>query len=414
MRIGIWHNLSSGGGKRALYYHCRGLYEREHELEIWCPENLDGEYLPLTDFGNLHEIPLDWNTIEKKGLFQKARSYRSTIHRWWSATEVYCKKVAKELNGADVDIVLVNTARHVCTPPLAKYLKVPCVIYLQEPLRYIYEARKNHPQAAIPKPKNGRWWMPGYLHWFIENWIYVQTDREQIRDERENAAAYDRILVNSRYSRESILRAYGLDTSVCYLGVDGERFTPNEGQRGKYVVGMGAFLPTKGVDRIIKALGSIPEKKRPPLVWIANVANADYLAEMQAFAAEREVLLDVKTALPDGEVVKILQKARCMVYASRLEPFGFAPLEANACGTPVVAIAEGGVRETIRSGENGMLVDDADPIRFGLQIEALLDDPRLVEELGRKGREMVLLQWGWDKAIDMLEREMRDIMMKEG
>jgi len=50
-----------------------------------------------------------------------------------------------------------------------------------------------------------------------------------------------------------------------------------------------------------------------------------------------------------------------MVYSARLEPFGLAPLEANACATPVVAVAEGGVRESIRNGVNGVLISERRP-----------------------------------------------------
>jgi len=70
----------------------------------------------------------------------------------------------------------------------------------------------------------------------------------------------------------------------------------------------------------------------------------------------------------DEELVEVLNRATALVYTSRLEPFGFAPLEANACATPVVAVAEGGVRETMRNGVNGILVDrEPEPIAHALQ-----------------------------------------------
>ncbi len=65
-----------------------------------------------------------------------------------------------------------------------------------------------------------------------------------------------------------------------------------------------------------------------------------------------------------------------MLYTSQLEPFGLAPLEANSCGTPVVAVAEGGVRETIKDGLNGFLVDD-EPEAIAQAIKLLLSDAEL-------------------------------------
>ena len=69
--------------------------------------------------------------------------------------------------------------------------------------------------------------------------------------------------------------------------------------------------------------------------------------------------------LRDQELVSPLSRAKFMIYAPRLKPFGFAPLEANSCGTSVIALAEGGVRETVKDGINGHLVEDADPAIFG-------------------------------------------------
>jgi hypothetical protein len=60
MRIAIWHNLPSGGGKRALYYHVWGLVERGHSVEAWCPPSADQTYLPLGALIREHITPMDW------------------------------------------------------------------------------------------------------------------------------------------------------------------------------------------------------------------------------------------------------------------------------------------------------------------------------------------------------------------
>ena len=59
MRIAVWHNLPSGGGKRALYYHVRGLVERGHSVEAWCPSTSDRNYLPLSELITEHVVPID-------------------------------------------------------------------------------------------------------------------------------------------------------------------------------------------------------------------------------------------------------------------------------------------------------------------------------------------------------------------
>ena len=57
MKIAVWHNLPSGGGKRALYNHVRGLRERGHTLESWCPPTADQNYLPLSELIAEHVVP---------------------------------------------------------------------------------------------------------------------------------------------------------------------------------------------------------------------------------------------------------------------------------------------------------------------------------------------------------------------
>ena len=111
--------------------------------------------------------------------------------------------------------------------------------------------------------------------------------------------------------------------------------------------------------------------------------------------------------VPDSDLVDILSRASVMVYTPQLEPFGFAPLEANACGTPVVAIAEGGIRETIKDGINGFLVNNDDPQALGNSITRLLDDHELSARMSATSREYVLQHWQWKNAIDRLEADLQ-------
>lgn len=57
MRIAVWHNLPSGGGKRALHDHLRGLIARGHSIEAWCPSTADRSFLPLAEFLSVRARP---------------------------------------------------------------------------------------------------------------------------------------------------------------------------------------------------------------------------------------------------------------------------------------------------------------------------------------------------------------------
>ncbi len=117
--------------------------------------------------------------------------------------------------------------------------------------------------------------------------------------------------------------------------------------------------------------------------------------------------------ISDKDVVDFLNRAAVFVYAPRLEPFGFAPLEASACGLPVVAVAEGGVRETVRDGVNGLLVDD-DPEVVARAIERMLGDPAYASRLGTAGVEMVRREWSLPASIDRLEARLAEVVGSGG
>jgi len=109
-------------------------------------------------------------------------------------------------------------------------------------------------------------------------------------------------------------------------------------------------------------------------------------------------------------VIELLNEAAVMIYTSTLEPFGFAPLEANACETPVVAIAQGGVKESIKDGVNGFLIQGNDPVAMGKAIAQILHDPELGDRMGKQARQYVLEQWTWQKAIDRLEQSLFNLL----
>jgi glycosyltransferase involved in cell wall biosynthesis len=89
-----------------------------------------------------------------------------------------------------------------------------------------------------------------------------------------------------------------------------------------------------------------------------------------------------------------------------LEPLGLVPLESMACGTPVVAIAEAGMRETIQNGENGILTE-RDPCEFGQAIEKLLKDKMLWTNMSACGRQRMLERWTWEQSGQQLEKNMK-------
>jgi glycosyltransferase involved in cell wall biosynthesis len=407
VKIAVWHNLPSGGGKRALYCHVRGLVERGHTVEAWCPSTADQDYLPLSDLINMHVFPFSWKQRRFNGQISRALTTYHNVIKNIEAMDQHCRQCAEEINRGGFDLLFANSCMFFSVSPIGRHVTIPKVIYLQEPHRRLYEAVPKLLWIA-PLPPKSFWWSPRYLRMFLSNLIEVQGSRVQAREELWNAQVFDTILVNSLFSRESVLRAYGLDAKVCYLGVDTVKFSNLHQQRENFVVGVGSITPLKGIRFVIEAIGRVREP-RPRLVWIGNFASRSYLEELSQLAQSVNVGFEPKVGIGDDELVNTLNRASMMVYAPRLEPFGLAPLEANACGLPVIAVAEGGVRETLIDGINGLFVEP-DVNAMAKAIAYLRSEKDYARKLAENGNRLVAKKWSLRAAVEQLERILMDVI----
>jgi len=381
MRIAVWHNLPSGGGKRALYDHVCGLIAGGHHVEAWAPPTRNPDYLPLSDIIPEHIVPLELPTGRTLSEKLQLRSYAD---RLIAGMDAHCRQCASEIEAGGFDVLFANSCMFLRTTSIGRFTRLPSVLYLQEPYRWLYEAMPDLIWAAKPKGTAPR-------AKFVDV-RKVKDARVQVREEIANAKAFDKLLCNSYFSRESILRSYGVDAEVCYLGIDIDHFRPRDVLRGNFVVGLGAFTREKNMQLCIEAMSLLAEP-RPALRWIGNVNEQAYLAEMRDLAKARGVSLETHQNVSEEELLDTLCRAVAMIYTPRLEPFGLAPLEAGASGTPVVAVAEGGVRETVRDGVNGLLVDGR-PELIAAALQSLLDHPDLARRLGEQARALVEKNWG--------------------
>lgn len=394
LKIAVWYNFQSGGAKRALYHQVRGLVEHGHHVESWCTPSCQDGYLPFDDIvAKEHVIPVrNWSSLLGK------LEWRIEAGKRKRAIDDHCRVCAQQIDEGGFEVVLVNSCMYQVVSSIGRHLKTPSVLYLPEPRRWLYEAHLTAGKAAR---------MQGIAFFKAITAILTQAERSE---EIELAKQYDLILVNSLYSRESILRAYGLESKVCYLGIDAALFHSDEAERGDYVLGLGEIDERKGLDRAIRAIATIDEDRRPRLVWVGNRGVASYQSYSEALADSLGVTFEPKILVSDTELRALLSGAIAMIYTSRLEPFGLAPLEAGACSVPVVAIAEGGVRETVFDRVNGLLSPHDDPVLIGSLISELVSDPSLAQSLGKRGRELVLERWDWDRSVSELETHLHKVI----
>jgi len=230
-----------------------------------------------------------------------------------------------------------------------------------------------------------------------DRWVLPRWQRADLETVRRAEA----ILVNSKYSREQVMAAYGREASVAYLGVDEEQFSPQPaGSRDQEVLSIGSPVALKGHDLILKALALVPGAIRPRLRVVAPAsADRDALA---ATARRLQVEIAFESQLSDRDLGTRYGRVLATVCASRMEPFGLTALESMACATPVVAIKEGGFLETVVDGETGLLVDPT-PEALAAGIARLASNPAEAERLGSQARAHVLRGWTWAQSARRLE-----------
>jgi glycosyltransferase involved in cell wall biosynthesis len=293
------------------------------------------------------------------------------------------RRIAADINRRNYQVALVYSCRITHSPSVLRHLKVRSLYYMNEPRRQSFEPGY---RPAVHTPPIRR---------------IVTSGRERVlrRQDRLAVAAADHIATNSYYSAESIERAYGRSASVCYLGIDTATFDVVAGDQPAAdhptVISVGALDPVKGHDLVVRSLGLLPAGRRPALRVVYERCDPAYRVELQALAAANGVDLQLHFGITDSKLAALYREASATVLAARLEPFGLVPLESLACGTPVVAVREGGYRETVEHEVNGFLVDRS-PAEIAQAVDRVLNGGinRTADQL----RSTVVPRWGWDDA----------------
>ena len=149
----------------------------------------------------------------------------------------------------------------------------------------------------------------------------------------------DVMLANSGFISKRIWKVYRRESQVLYPPVDVEKFSLREEKEDFYLTAS-RMVPYKKLDLIVEAFAAMPEKR---LVVIGDGP------EMPKVKSKAEGYDNIKIMgyQPDEALRDYMQRAKCFLFAAE-EDFGIAPLEAQACGTPVIAYGRGGALETIR------------------------------------------------------------------
>jgi len=400
LKIAVFHNLPTGGAKRALYGYVEYLTRTGNTVDVFVPSTANENFLPLNDVASqVYVFPVP-KTIG--GSIYSYIKYIPPMVKQVSLRdlEITEQKMAEKINNGKYDVVFSEQDQYTMAPFLLKYLKKPLVYYCQQPLR-----NDAISEVIFPRKKKN---LLGSLMG-IGSRIVVKRGLEM---DKTNSSYSNYTLSNSYFSRENILRMYGINSHVSYLGVNPEMFKPLEIPKEKFILSVGTFTPEKGHGFLVDSLKLIDSEIRPKLVVVANSSLPPWKKYLEKHAEKLGVDMEISTLINDKELTVLYNKAEIVVYSPYLEPFGLVPLESMACGTPVVAVKEGGVRETVIHKKTGLLIDRDEEL-FGLAVEKMLSKDYKRYDMGKKSVKSVQNHWTIDQAGERLLGHLNRVINKD-
>jgi glycosyltransferase involved in cell wall biosynthesis len=389
MKIAVYHNLHSGGAKRTLCA-ITGRLGKLYPIDLYDLSCSDHKFCDLSEaVQNTYTYPF-------QPLPQLHRPFgRLNYGAQWMdliRLERLHQEIAADIDSRGYDVVYVHPCQFAQTPGIIRYLKTPTLYHSREPLRAAHEPEVPRPyRVSRPTSK------------FLDRFDGLRAGFEHKRSEidQQNVLAATTLIANSYFTREAIWRIYGADARVVYHGIDSEKNRPLGLERENLVLSVGALTPLKGFDFIVRSLALIPAAVRPALIVASNYQEALEKQYVEDLARQFDVKVQLLNMVSDEVLLQLYNRAQVVACASILEPFGLVPLEAMACAAPVVAVAEGGLRESVQHGATGYLVD-RNPAEFAAAVAGLVTDPQLARRMGTAGRELVLKEWTWEKAVGKL------------
>ena len=257
------------------------------------------------------------------------------------------------------------------------------------------------------------------------------AEREAI--ETAVADAADRVIAECPQDEDDLIRLYGADPAritIVPCGYDPDEFSPRDMSMAREMLGiqpdervilqLGRIVRRKGIDTVIEALGRLRHVYHEPARLLV-VGGPDRIASRHR-DEELARLMDLAETLGvDDRVTFVGRRDRAELadyYAAAdvfvstpwYEPFGITPLEAMACGTPVIGSDVGGIKYSVRDGETGFLVPPRDPDALADRLAHLLGDRRLLQAFGANGLARVRRAFTWRHVASALSDVYDDVL----
>lgn len=366
MKIAVFHNLNFGGAKRVVFEQVKGL-SKDHVVDVYKTNRDEDIFDPLAYARNSYEYDVPFYFDSTAGLRRLEYDIKTII-----TLQNLHAKIASDIDKRGYDLVLVHPDKYTQAPFLIRFLKTPTVYYCQEPLRIAYEYSLRLREQVSPVKK-------GYEE--VNRYLRKRNDRINVRSAQFT-------LASCLHVRERMIESYDVYPDINYPGIDTTVFRPKHRKKKNQVLFIGGEeVVTDGYDLLKDAFTRIPKKIRPTV----------HIVKWKKQNNER---------LTDNELVDMYNESIAAMCVSRLETFGLVPLEAMACGVPVIATNVSGHRETVVHGKTGFLVE-FHPKEIAGRLTMLLASPKLATKIGEEGVRHVKKEWTWKKSVQSLDALLR-------
>ncbi|AFC27910.1 spore coat protein [Paenibacillus mucilaginosus 3016] len=328
---------------------------------------------------------------EGSGLPRRTVEGSLTIERVRTGSpERYLRAVLHAVKGRHYDVIQVDNRPRFIPPFKSQFPGTPVVLFLHS-LNFVSKKRIPHRRAAAC------------------------------------LAAADRVLVNSTSLRREIVRRFpGASGKIrrITLGVDPARFSPSgrtgksrTGRRSYTVLYTGRLIRRKGIPVLMRAVRLVARSgpKQVQLVVAGGSGKPAYAAQLKRLARGLGIRARFLGTVPHGRMPGVYAQADCFVCPSQgHEAFGLVNAEAMACEIPVIAAANGGIRELVRHRRTGLLVKAyRRPEGYAAAIRVLMGSPELAGRLAAAGRREVLRRFTWARTARLLSRAYEAVRSKQ-
>jgi len=245
----------------------------------------------------------------------------------------------------------------------------------------------------------------------------VGTDPSFFRITKYAMEKSDAVTAVSQWLTDETEREFKLSRPVrtIYNFIDDTRFPPEHPERctladdnEKIIMHISNFRPVKRITDVVRVFNKISERVNAKLIMIGDGPE-----RMSAVGVARQLgIMDKIKFMGTYEHIEQLVPCADLIFQpSEHESFGLTPLEAMACGVPVLGTKSGGVVEVVEHGVTGYLAEVGDIDTMALYAIEILTNPEKAKSMGEKGRDRALGQFGKSDIIDQYEALYRELLV---